>query len=241
MVFRAVKNRLAKKAAKGVAPKSLLSNIQLLRLNNFKKLIKSVRLALLIVVAISLLGYQPVIGFPPLQKAVANAEERAQLIQEATIDAGGFAHPFTLPHPGYLSTTFSSWHPGIDIAVGLGTPIHPISEGKVVEINYGFFGLGNYVVIEHEQGIKSVYGHMGRVFTKVDELVTPDSTIGLVGLTGKTSGPHTHLEVTKDGKYINPQGILPKVAPMPFMAYSSTNSAKVANPVGGGPVVNAKR
>lgn len=216
MVFRAVKNRLAKKAAKGVAPKSLFLNIQLLRLRGFRKLIKTIRLALLMVVAFSLLGYQPTIGFPPLQRASVQAEDRAQLIQEARIDAGSFVHPFTLPHPGYLSTSFSGWHPAIDIAVGLGTPIHPISQGRVIDVSYSFFGLGNHVTIEHEQGIKSVYAHMGRVFTKKDELVTETSTIGQVGLTGQTSGPHTHLEVTKDSKYINPQTILPKLEPMPF-------------------------
>ncbi len=165
-----------------------------------------------------LLGYQPVIGFPPLQRVVVHAQEPAVFFQEAKIESGGFAHPFTLPHPGYISTYFSSWHPGIDIAVGLGTPIHPISDGKVAETGYSFWGLGNYVIIDHEQGLRSTYAHMGRIYVKSGDSVTANSIIGDVGLTGHTSGPHTHLELTQNGKYINPQALLPALEPMPYMA-----------------------
>ncbi len=221
MVFKSRKNRLAKKAAKGVAPKSLSLNIRSLRLRGFKRSLKTVRFALPFFMVLYLLGYQPVIGFPPLQRNVAHAQEQIQQFQEVKIEAGGLAHPFTLPHPGYISTYFSSWHPGIDIAVGLGTPVHPVSDGTIAEVHYDFFGLGHYIVIQHDQNIRSTYAHLGRIFTKEGEKVTADSIVGEVGLTGHTSGPHTHLEFTKDGKYINPQLILPSLEPLPFMASAS--------------------
>lgn len=140
---------------------------------------------------------------------------KAEFAQEQVIQTSGFKDPFLLPHPGYMSTGFSAWHPGLDVATGLGMPIHPINSGKVVEVNFGFWGLGHSVMIEHEQGIKSTYGHLGRIFVKKDELVTQNSILGEVGMTGHTSGPHTHLEVTKNGQYLDPQLILPLLSKWP--------------------------
>lgn len=225
MVFKSRKNRLAKADVKGVAPKSHLLNIRSLRLRGFKRSLKIARLALPMFVVLYLLGYQPVIGFPPIQRSVVHAQEQPQQFQEVKIEAGGLSHPFTLPHIGYISTYFSSWHPGIDIAVGLGTPIHPVSDGTVAEVHYDFFGLGHYVVIQHDQGIRSTYAHMGRIYVKEGDKVTPDNIIGEVGLTGHTSGPHTHLEITKNGSYINPQTILPSLEPISAAWAEATGSA----------------
>ena len=156
-------------------------------------------------------GYQPTLAIPPIKQTFA----RAEFSQEQIIQTSSFKDPFILPHPGYISTGYSKRHPGLDIATGLGMPIHPINSGKVVAIDYGmFFGLGHSVVVEHEQGIRSTYGHMGRIFVKKNDLVTQNSILGEVGLTGQTSGPHTHLEVTKNGQYTDPQLILPKLPPL---------------------------
>lgn len=156
-------------------------------------------------------GYQPTLAIPPLKQSIVKAE----FSQEQIIQNSSFKDPFILPHPGYLSSSFSTWHPGIDIAIGLGMPIHPINSGKVVEVNFGYFGLGHFVVVEHEQGIKSIYGHMGRIFVKKNDLVTQNSILGEVGMTGHTSGPHTHLETTKNGEYFDPQLILPLLSKWP--------------------------
>lgn len=214
MGFKNNKNLLAKKRVDGVAPKIFSLNITLLRLRGFKGLLKKLRFALPIVVMFYLSGYQPVIGFPPIQRAVVHAEQ----VQEDQIISGKLAHPFTLPHIGYISTYYSSWHPGIDIASGLGLPIHPVSEGTVAEVHYDFFGLGHHVVIDHEQGFRSTYGHMDRIYVKVGDKVTEKSNLGTIGMTGQTSGPHTHLEITHNGRSINPQTILPAIEPMPFVA-----------------------
>lgn len=156
-------------------------------------------------------GYQPTLAIPPIKQTIVKAE----FSQEQIIQNSSFKNPFILPHPGYMSTSFSTWHPGLDIATGLGMPIHPINSGKVIEVNFGFWGLGHYVVIEHEQEIRSTYGHMGRIFVKKNDLVNQNSTLGEVGMTGNTSGPHTHLEVTKNGQYIDPQLFLPIIAKWP--------------------------
>jgi len=94
-------------------------------------------------------------------------------------------------------------------------PIHPITEGFVEETGTNFWGLGKFVVVTHQKGFKSKYAHMGKVYVKVGQEITSENILGEVGLTGQTSGPHTHLEVTHNGKYIDPQTILPDIPNMP--------------------------
>ena len=166
------------------------------------------------------MGYQPVLSFPPItQNAARAADEQIQRIESASLPK------IQLPHPGYLSGRYSRWHPGIDLATGLGMPIHPIAEGIVEEVNFGIFGYGNDVVVSHPKGLKSLYGHMGRIYMKKGQAVTSQDTLGTVGLTGFTSGPHTHLEIYKDGKTINPLTVLPPVKDYP--------SEEFLKPVGG--------
>ncbi|MBI4036489.1 M23 family metallopeptidase [Candidatus Daviesbacteria bacterium] len=120
-----------------------------------------------------------------------------------------------LPHPGYLSTKFSPWHPGVDLATGLGMPVRPIAEGVVEEVNIWLWGYGNHVIVSHSRGLKSLYGHMGRIYVKKGQIVSQNTILGEVGLTGYTSGPHTHLEIQKDGQNIDPLTILPPVPSYP--------------------------
>ncbi len=151
------------------------------------------------------------LAIPP----VSQNKVLAQNIQTQDIKAE-ILPPMNLPHPGYLSTRFSYWHPGIDIATGLGMPIRPIAEGVISEVNFSFWGLGNHVIITHSNRYKSIYGHMGRIYGKKGDFVTPSNILGEVGLTGHTSGPHTHLEIYKNDKAIDPLTILPPVQDYPF-------------------------
>lgn len=150
---------------------------------------------------------------PPIKQSVARGFTQEQ---KGEIIAASFSQPLVLPHPGFLTTRFSSYHPGVDIAAGLGMPIHPITEGEVSEVGRDFFGLGNFVIVSHQNGFKSKYAHMGKIYVKIGDKITSENTLGEVGLTGRTSGPHTHLEITKDGNYIDPQTILPEIPNMPI-------------------------
>ncbi len=162
-----------------------------------------------------LLGYQPTLNFPPIKTSFVLAEGNLQ----KTEIISGVMPMIQLPHPGYLSTRFSTYHPGVDIATGLGMPIHPIADGRVEETNHGFFGYGNNVVVSHINGLKSLYGHMDRIYVKTGQEVKSGDSLGTVGLTGRTSGPHTHLEITKDSKYIDPLTILPSLQDYPSKEY----------------------
>lgn len=162
----------------------------------------------------SLLGYQPTFGFPPVKRVKVYAQaETNQSVIPASLPIG-----FQLPHPGYLSTPYSLWHPGIDIATGLGMPIHPIAPGTVVEAGYNFWGLGLMVEVDHGHGYVSTYGHMGRIYVQKGQTISDSDLLGEVGLTGHTTGPHTHLEVRKNGQTIDPQALLPTVRQMPVAA-----------------------
>ena len=94
-------------------------------------------------------------------------------------------------------------------------PVNPITDGIIIEVGLDIFGLGNYVVVSHENGFVSKYAHLGKIYVKKGYSVSENNILGEVGLTGRTSGPHTHLEITRSGEYINPQKLLPEIPDMP--------------------------
>lgn len=124
---------------------------------------------------------------------------------------------FVLPHTGYISTFFSAYHPGIDLATDLGIPVHPVAAGIVEGTIFDTVDYGNHVIVDHSDGYKSLYGHLGKIFVKAGQSVDLNTVLGEVGLTGRTSGPHTHLEITKDGNYLDPLTILPKGLQLPTL------------------------
>jgi hypothetical protein len=158
-----------------------------------------------------LLNYHPAFTFPPVKSNIAYAE----ITQEQKVNSEATPVIFQLPHPGYITTTFSNYHPGIDLCSGLGMPIKPIAKGTVVEAGFNFFGLGLVVEVEHEAGYRSLYAHMGKIFVTKGQTVDENNFLGEIGMTGHTSGPHTHLEVSKDGKKIDPLLILPEIRRYP--------------------------
>lgn len=214
MFFKQSENLLPKKQTDGVALKTSAFQHQLLKLKGFKKLNITSKFFIGALTVLYFLGYQPTLAVPPIKQAIVLAAST----QEQAIATIILPQPFILPHPGYISTRFSAWHPGIDIATGLGMPIHPIADGKVIEVTWGFLGLGHSVIIEHAQGFRSIYGHMGKIYVEKGALVNQVSILGEVGLTGHTTGPHTHLELTKDGQYTDPEKLLPTIPGWPEQA-----------------------
>ena len=204
-----VKNLLSRKEYERVALNQILSKISLKFPKRFQWLI------ITSFILLTLLGYYPTNNIPPVKESLAAAQGEEQ---KEEIIATSFQKPLVLPHPGYLSTRSSSWHPGLDLAAGLGMPIHSITDGVILEVGRDLFGLGNFVEVSHENGFKSKYAHMGKIYVKAGEKVASSNILGEVGLTGNTSGPHTHLEVTLNGKNIDPQTILPEITQMPKLA-----------------------
>lgn len=143
--------------------------------------------------------------------------ERAE--EGITLKDGKLTMPKSLPLPvrGTITSNFGfridpidgkrRHHNGIDIAVPEGTDIRPVISGKVIYSGYSK-GYGNCVIIEHEDGVQTLYAHNSKNLVKTGDVVTPDTVIALSGSTGRTTGPHLHFEVRKNGKPINPYALL---------------------------------
>lgn len=114
---------------------------------------------------------------------------------------------FTWPVHG-LITQFASWyHMALDLAAPYGTPIVAAKSGVVSTASTGGYnyGYGDYVEIDHGGGYKSLYAHMEAVNVSVGQQVVGGSTvIGWIGMTGRTTGPHTHFEIRVNGASVNP-------------------------------------
>ncbi len=95
-------------------------------------------------------------------------------------------------------------HRGLDIAGNPGTALVASAGGKVVEVDYSPTGYGNYVLIKHKYGIYTLYAHQQQVFVRVGDIVSQGDTIGLMGATGRVTGPHVHFEVRIGSQIIDP-------------------------------------
>lgn len=107
--------------------------------------------------------------------------------------AGYFIHPA----PGTRRSQGLHGHNGIDMAGAVGTPIRAAAGGTVIVASVGGWGggYGSYVVIKHNNGTQTLYGHLSRVSVRVGQSVSRGETIGLLGNTGRSTGPHLHFEV----------------------------------------------
>ncbi len=94
-------------------------------------------------------------------------------------------------------------HPGIDIAVAQDSYIRASGAGTVAEVGQDEV-YGNYVVLEHGQGLRSLYGHASTTLVDLNQEVRRNEVIALSGSTGRSTAPHLHFEVTQDGEPQDP-------------------------------------
>ncbi len=95
-------------------------------------------------------------------------------------------------------------HNGMDIAADMGTAVYAADGGKVVLAEW-YGGYGNCIMIDHGNGYKTLYGHLSYIGVKNGQAVTQGNTIGQVGSTGNSTGPHLHFEVYLNGSRIDPE------------------------------------
>lgn len=118
--------------------------------------------------------------------------------KDLTRIASGFGYRID---PVYKVTKF---HAGLDFTAPIGTPIYATADGVVREASFNAGGYGNHVVINHGYGYQTLYGHMYKIKAHTGQSVKRGEVIGYVGSTGKSTGPHCHYEVHKNGPPVDP-------------------------------------
>lgn len=119
--------------------------------------------------------------------------------------SGNISSPFGMrDHP---ITGVHKLHTGMDIAAGAGTSIKVPLAGTVTFAGWNG-GYGNYVVVDHGNGLQTAYAHQSQILVSVGQRVNAGDVIGKVGTTGDSTGPHLHFEVKRNGEFVNPRDFL---------------------------------
>ncbi|OQA46544.1 MAG: Murein hydrolase activator NlpD precursor [Chloroflexi bacterium ADurb.Bin325] len=113
------------------------------------------------------------------------------------------------PTSGSITQGYKPLHRALDIARAMGTPIKAADAGVVVVAGWSNSGYGYHIVIDHGNGLQTLYAHLSRILVKRGTVVAKGGVIGNMGSTGRSTGPHLHFEVRKDGVQVNPVGYLP--------------------------------
>jgi len=134
-------------------------------------------------------------------------------------EKGVHFHP---PHAGKVTSGFGprklygrKFHKGIDIDLETGDEVSAAMEGKVRIARYSS-GYGNFVVISHEGGLETLYGHLSELWVTEGETVDAGSIIGLGGSTGQSTGSHLHFELRVFGEQVDPEKALDRMTFMPL-------------------------
>jgi murein DD-endopeptidase MepM/ murein hydrolase activator NlpD len=124
---------------------------------------------------------------------------------------------FLKPVPGWISSGYGyrrdpftnalQFHRGVDIAAPAGSPVRAALDGRVTLVAEDPV-LGLYIAIRHQIGFSTVYGHLQQALVRAGDAVARGQRIGLVGSSGKATGPHLHFEVRKNGRPVNTTGLL---------------------------------
>jgi murein DD-endopeptidase MepM/ murein hydrolase activator NlpD len=134
-------------------------------------------------------------------------------IERSVVTGTAFLRPvagWTSSAYGYRHDPFTEvmqFHRGIDIAANLGAAVRSALDGRVTVVGDDLV-LGRYIVIRHQIGFSTVYGHLLETFVQPGQTVARGQRIGTVGSSGKSTGPHLHFEVRRHGRPVNTTGLL---------------------------------
>ena len=149
------------------------------------------------------------------------AEEAAMETQLRLIETTGNASfiPTMWAHLGKINNEFGyrrnpfggrgyEFHPGIDIGGERGDVVAAPANGTVSKSGWEG-GYGNMIEVDHGNGLKTRYGHLSRIDVQIGDTITRGQLMGLIGSTGRSTGPHLHYELRLNDKAINPRRFLP--------------------------------
>jgi murein DD-endopeptidase MepM/ murein hydrolase activator NlpD len=112
--------------------------------------------------------------------------------------------------PVKITQGYKLFHPGIDLDGTTGDSVRPIKAGKVEAISRSKYNYGYAIIVNHGDGLTSLYAHLSKILVVEGDEVTTNTTIGKLGSTGRSSGDHLHLEIRDNGSPINPLLVLPR-------------------------------
>lgn len=151
------------------------------------------------------------IVIPQTQEAISSLEVTMDTKETViVVDATPSTYQWPLGIFG-ISQGFTYYHPGMDLTDPIGTPVYPIREGTVTWVEFLPYGYGHHVLVTHKDGIKSLYAHLSNVFVKNGDQILKNTVLGQVGITGKTTGSHLHLEIYQNDVPTNPLEVLPDI------------------------------
>lgn len=156
----------------------------------------------------------------PLEGGNSTHDLIAEMIKDSDVvpSAGGFVSPIAGGWQDKVTSEFgyrqnptgsgTEGHTGLDIGVEVGTPVRAVKDGRVLFVRYKQTGYGYHVAIDHGGGMVTLYAHCSEILVTEGEKVRAGDTIAKSGSTGRSTGPHVHLEVIQDGKPQDPRSYL---------------------------------
>jgi murein DD-endopeptidase MepM/ murein hydrolase activator NlpD len=121
--------------------------------------------------------------------------------------------PFAWPVVGEITQGYSEEHPALDLGAPYGSPVYAAKAGTVTHSGWARTGYGYTVILDHDEGVRSLYSHMKGTWVTVGQKVERGQLIGEVGSTGHSSGPHVHFEIRVDGGRVDPSSHVPAAPP----------------------------
>lgn len=189
---------------------------------SFRKEFKLVLLAFLVVIMLPVIAVFILVhtGINVVSDALVNVDSETKNVQILDPTTGEVVSEvdktISWPAQGVITLEFSQssgyqvFHTGIDIANSTGTPVTPFMQGEVVYAGEIFWGYGKHIIIDHGDNIRSIYGHLDKIFVFEGQKVNIGDEIGQIGSTGWSTGPHLHLETRVYGLPVNPRTFLGK-------------------------------
>ncbi|GAB4581290.1 MAG: hypothetical protein Fur0022_40370 [Anaerolineales bacterium] len=125
-------------------------------------------------------------------------------VYDGAVGSGAFVWPTTERYVSGYDYSPATNHRGIDIAGSLGNPVFAVDTGVVVYAGWSNYGYGSLVVLDHGNGWQSLYAHLSAIYVSCGQSIFQAASLGTVGSTGNSSGPHLHFEMIFNGAKVNP-------------------------------------